>query len=704
MTLAVLCGSTGNDLDPGPARRLADELTAALAAAGATTVAPVDGLDVAGQLREIARIAAGAGEPVLLCADNLVAHPGLLHLLATEPAGRSTALVVAADGGDLREDRGRLVPAEDGTTRFLGAISISRTDLPILAAAATEAAATRSVATRTAATGTAPTGTAATRIAETPTPGAPAAGPATATAAAAAAAWDGAVDRDTIDVLLRALLVAGLVPIATRVRLLRAQRVHTTAELESARAAVAAVDEDTALLRLAVKEKDDFFTTYAVSTWSPLVTKWCARLGLSPSEVTGLSVAFAVAAALAFWQGSRPALIGGAVLLYLGFVLDCVDGQLARYTRSFGAFGGWLDTMADRAKEYAVYAGLAAGAERAGLPWAWPLAITAILLQTVRHMTDTWYGALHDEAAARQSVGTAGNSDAGGGVGARLSRASNKVQADTGSVAYWLKRIVVFPIGERWALIAVLAALSNGRVALTAVVGWGLLAAAYTLGLRSLRSISMRVGVLDTVDTSRHRDDGLLVRAALGAAKVKAPLAGAVVAALAALALVTGLLAGWVPPGTGTGSWVSGDLRIHQVRAGDAAVWLVVVTLLVLAAGLAARARHSGPLDWLVPAGLRAAEYLMVVAVGLICAVPPPIVYLLLFVLALDHYDLTARMEKGAPDAHAARAWLGWDGRVVVLVLCALGGVATIGELLLAVVVGVSFLTRAVRDWRSGGT
>ena len=668
MTLAVLCGSTGNDLDPGTARRLADELTAALAAAGATTVAPVEGLDVAGQLREIARLAAGAAEPLLLCADNLVGHPSLLRTLATEPAGRSTALVVAQSGGDLREERGRLVLATDGTTRFLGAISIAPADLPILVAAA--------------------------QAAEVPPEAGGAAGLATTTTA----------QRDTIDVLLRALLTAGLVPIATRVRLLHAERVHTPAELTVARAAVAAVDEDAALLRLAVKEKDDFFTTYAVSTWSPLVTKLCARLGLSPSEVTGVSVVFAVAAALAFWQASRPALIAGAVLLFLGFVLDCVDGQLARYTRSFGAFGGWLDTMADRAKEYAVYAGLAAGAERAGLPYAWPLAITAIVLQTVRHMTDTWYGALHDEAAARQSVGTAGNTDAGGGVGARLSRASNRVQADTGSAAYWLKRIVVFPIGERWALIAILAALTNGRVALAAVVGWGLLAAAYTLGLRSLRSISMRVGVLDTVDTSRHRDDGLLVRAVLSAAKVKAPLVCTVVAALAALGLVIGLLAGWVPGGTDWGQWTSGDLRVDLIRAGDASGWLVGAALLVLGAGLAARTRHAGPLDWLIPAGLRAAEYLMVVAVGLICAVPTPVVYLLLFVLALDHYDLTARMEKGAPDATAARAWLGWDGRVVILVLGALGGVATVGELVLAVIVGVSFLSGAVRDWRSGGT
>jgi len=673
VTLAVLCGSTGNDLDPAAAGRLADELTVALTAAGASAVLTLDG-DVPAQLREAARIAAGANEPLLLCADDLVAHPSLLWTLATEPAGRSTALVAATasgSGGDLREDRGRLVAAEDGPTRFLGAVCVAPADLGVLAGAAEDAA---EAAERS--------GSADVLIRQGTREG----------------------TRNAIDALMPALLGAGLVPIATRVRLLHAERVRSGAALAGARAAVAAVDEDKALLRLAVKEKDDFFTTYAVSNWSPLVTKLCARAGLTPSGVTALSVLFAVAAALAFWQASRPAMVIGAVLLYLGFVLDCVDGQLARYTRRFGAFGGWLDTMADRAKEYAVYAGLAAGAERVGLPYAWPLAITAIVLQTVRHMTDTWYGALHDEAAARQAVGTAGNTDAGGGVGARLSRASNKVQADTGSVAYWLKRIVVFPIGERWALMAILAAVTNGRVAMAAVVGWGLLAAAYTLALRSLRSLSMRVGVLDTVDTSRHRDDGRLVRGTVSAAQLSRPLIWAAVAAIAPLALILAVAAEWAPRGTGWGSWQSGDLRIEWVRAGGAGVWLVAVGVLVLLAGAAARSSHGGPLDWLVPAGLRAAEYLMAVAVAMICAVPPPVVFALLFVLALHHYDLTARMEKGAPDVGGKRALLGWDGRVLLLVLFALAGVATAGELLLAVGVGLQFLTGAVKDWRTGGS
>jgi phosphatidylglycerophosphate synthase len=627
VTLAVLCASTGNALGPADAARLADDLTAALGAAGAAVVERPASAGPADQLRAIARLARTADEPMLICADDLVASPGLLWTLATDPAARSTALVVPDDHGDLRDDRGKLVAATDGSTRFAGAICIARGDLALLADTADRAAR------------------------------GPEAGGAVVTDV-----------RDAVDALLFALLDAGLVPVATPTRLLYAERVRTSAELSRARAAVGAVDEDAARLRMAVKEKDDFFTTYAVSSWSPLVTKWCVRLGMTPTGVTAVSVLFAVAAALAFWQASRPAMIAGAVLLYLGFVLDCVDGQVARYTRRFDPFGGWLDTMADRAKEYAVYAGLAAGADRIGLPYAWPLAIAAILLQTVRHMTDAWYGALHDEAATRPTAEQTG-------VGARLSAASNRVQAATGSPAYWLKRIVVFPIGERWALIAVLAAVFNGRVALAGVLIWGLLAFAYTLGLRSLRSISMRVGVLDTVDTSRHRDDGPLVRAVLSRVRARAPFVFALVAALTALALV-------IFPGRPL---------------------LIGTALVALAAGLPAARPHRAPLDWLVPAALRATEYLFVAAVGRLGDVPPPVIFALLFALALHHYDLVARMEKGAPTGSGGGDPLGWDGRIVLLTVAALAGVATLGEAVLAVLVAGNFLIRAIADRRRAG-
>jgi phosphatidylglycerophosphate synthase len=642
VTLAVLHAGAGNALDPADAAQLAGELTAALRAAGASEVVRVEagdptaatvpaaglpgtaavpaagvrpGAEVPG-LRAIVRRAEQAHEPLLICADNLVAHPSLLWMLATEPAKRTTALVIADPAGDLREDRGKVLPAGDaaGTVRYLGALCVAPADLPLLA-----------------------------EVADRPD-------------------------------LFSALLAAGLVPVATPVRLLRAELVHDRAELAAARAAVAAVDEDKARLRLAVKEKDDFFTTYAVSTWSPIVTKASARLRLTPSGVTAISVLLAVAAALGFWQASRPAMIAGGILIYLSFVLDCVDGQLARYTRRFGAFGGWLDTMADRAKEYVAYAGLAAGAERIGLPYAWPLAITAIVLQTVRHMTDAWYGALHDEAAAHPRP------QAASGVGAKLTAASTRVQSETGSVAYWLKRIVVFPIGERWALLAVLAIFTNGRIALGGMVVCGLFAMAYTLALRSLRAISMRVGVLDKVDTGRFRDDGWLVRSVISRAGLPGPLAFAGLAAVVAFATVI----------------------VFLVRDPSLAV-LAVAALLVLCAGLPARVRHDGPLDWLVPAALRAAEYLFVVAVGLAGSVPTPVVYLLVFTLTLRHYDLVARMEKGAPSGKVSGTLVGWDGRVLLLAAAALGGVPTVGVAALAVLVGGSFLLNAIADWRTGG-
>jgi hypothetical protein len=651
MTLAILCGTGATRSRAGAragwaAADLATELTAALTAAGAREVRRLPAGDTRAQLGEVADLARTAGEPVLLCADDLVAHAGLLRLLGTEPGGRTTALVAADPDGELREDRGRLLAATPGTgsARFLGALWISMADLPQLAAAAD--------------------------VASTAYAGLDAATGATGGIGSGAHLATRADQLSAVDALLPALLDAGLLPVATRVRLLHAERVRDAAGLAAARARVAAVDEDRALLRLAVKEKDDFFTTYAVSSWSPLVTRWCARLRLTPTGVTGVSVLFAVAAALAFWHASRPAMIAGAVLLYLGFVLDCVDGQLARYTRRFGAFGGWLDTMADRAKEYLAYAGLAAGADRVGLPYAWPLAIAAMLLQTVRHLTDAWYGALHDEATRRPPAAPAGS------LGARLSAASNRVQADTGSVAYWAKRIVVFPIGERWALIAVLAAIVNGRVALIGVLGWGVLAAAYTLGLRSVRSLAMRVPVLATVDVGRHRDDGPLARQVLGRAGAGAPLAFAVVAVLAAGALAV----------AAAGTEVGG-------------LPVALTALVVLAAGLPARAPHTGALDWLVPAGLRAAEYLFVVAVALVYAVPAPLVFLLVFALALRHYDVTARMEKGAPVDGSGGAGAGWDGRVAALTVTALAGAAMTGTVMIAVYVGLKVGIGAVAAW-----
>lgn len=632
MTLAIV-------LTTDETAGLADRL------AGQCRRAGIDEVRQVGDLATLADLAESAAGPVLVTGADLVAHTAVLRHLATSPAEPTVALVLAGPPGPgrtaVREDRGQVVAAGspealdgEATGVFGGALRVDPANLPVLVAAA------RSIAAEVVPVG--------------------------------AAAAQGVVDDEpAIDKLFADLVSRDAVTFAHRVRLLVARRVAADDDRAAAEAAVAAVDADRAELRLSVKERDDFFTTVFVSTWSPYVTKLAARLRLSPTTVTMISVAFAVTAALLFGAGGRPALVTGAVLLYLGFVLDCVDGQLARYTRTFSAWGGWLDTMADRAKEFIVYAGLGFGATQAGFRYGWALAIAAMAVQTVRHMTDTWYGALHDEAARRPRATT------GGGLGDRLSAASNRVQADVGSVTYWLKRTVVFPIGERWALTALVVALFDQRAALFAVLAGMVLAFGYTAALRLLRARSMRVGVLNTVETTLHRDDGPLARA-LPTPRWTGPL-GLAASAVLVVAVLLGL------------ALIGGDALPR---------WSALVALgglLLAAAG--ARASHGGALDWLVPAALRAAEYLFAIAVGVLGGAPAWLIFGYVFVLTLHHYDLTARLEKRklAPPWHEAT--LGWEGRSVVLTLSAITGIAAVGMATLGIYLLVVFVGSVALAW-----
>jgi phosphatidylglycerophosphate synthase len=181
---------------------------------------------------------------------------------------------------------------------------------------------------------------------------------------------------------------------------------------EAAAADMATIDEDKIALAAAVKSTDGFFTTFFVSPYSRYIARFAARRGLTPNAITTFSMALGVAAALAFAEGSRAGMIAGAVLLQIAFTFDCVDGQLARYTRQFSKLGAWLDSVFDRGKEYVVFAGLAAGAAHGFHQDVWSLAGAALTLQTARHMIDFSFAATRHAAIAaapRLSLTTVGD-------------------------------------------------------------------------------------------------------------------------------------------------------------------------------------------------------------------------------------------------------------------------------------------------------
>ena len=324
------------------------------------------------------------------------------------------------------------------------------------------------------------------------------------------------VPNDVGSMLLVALIRSGVQVGISHLRKLFWARPVTAAGVERARAEIQEFDEDKVLLDSSVKAADGFFTTFFVSPYSKYIARWCARRGFTPNQVTTVSVLIGFAAAAAFATGERWGLIAGAVLLQIAFTTDCVDGQLARYTRQFSKLGAWLDSVFDRTKEYAVFAGLAIGYAAAHGDDVWALAGAALTLQTVRHQMDFSFG-----AARQQVIGAAKHppleqpSDRLG-AGVAVKQPIGVSPAPTGELApepekraslprrvlglwrkldrmpglVWVKRMVAFPIGERFAVISITAALWDARTTFIVLLAWGLVASAYTFAGRFLRSVS----------------------------------------------------------------------------------------------------------------------------------------------------------------------------------------------------------------------
>jgi phosphatidylglycerophosphate synthase len=302
-----------------------------------------------------------------------------------------------------------------------------------------------------------------------------------------------------------ALLLVGLVRSGATVNTVYLRRMLWARPLSPEAAAAAAAtlgdyDEDKVLLDSAVKGADGFFTTFFVSPYSKYLARWAARRGLTPNQVTVASMAIGVLAAAAFATGERWGLIAGAILLQISFTADCVDGQLARYTRNFSKLGAWLDSIFDRSKEYLAFAGLAIGASRAG-DSVWLLACATITLQTVRHMSDFAYMSVRAQTTLKVTGPALEQPLDAAGVAAEQQRAAPEAprslatrvlalwrRTDRSNPMRWIKRMIAFPIGERFAVISITAALFEPRVTFVALLAWGGLAFLYMHAGRVLRS------------------------------------------------------------------------------------------------------------------------------------------------------------------------------------------------------------------------
>ncbi|MEU4492433.1 DUF5941 domain-containing protein [Streptomyces sp. NPDC023998] len=441
-----------------------------------------------------------------------------------------------------------------------------------------------------------------------------------------------------------------------------------------ARQAVEAVDDEAVRLRSAVKARDGFFTTFCISPYSRYIARWCARRGLTPNQVTTASLLIALIAAAAAATGTRAGYIAAGLLLLFSFVLDCTDGQLARYSLQYSTMGAWLDATFDRAKEYAYYAGLALGAARSGDD-VWALALGAMVLQTCRHVVDFSFNEANHDAVSNTSP-TAALSD----------------KLDSVGWTVWVRRMIVLPIGERWAMIAVLTAVTTPRIVFYALLIGCAFAATYTTAGRVLRSLTRK---------ARRTD-----RAAQALADLadSGPLAESLARRFKAVAQKLPAL---LPPAIALAG--GAVLVAAAALSGYGSVWPVLAAVVYAAtSGLAVARPLKGALDWLVPPVFRAAEYGTVLALAARAEVNGalPAAFGLVAAVAYHHYDTVYRIRggTGAPPHWLVRAIGGHEGRVLAVALLAAlvtDTDFTTALTALAVAVALVVLVESIRFWVS---
>jgi len=236
-------------------------------------------------------------------------------------------------------------------------------------------------------------------------------------------------------------------------------------------------------LKMANRANDGFYSVFFLRKFSKLLTWLAVRVKATPNQVTLISFAIGLYSAFCFTKGSFSQTLLGAVLLQISIIVDCVDGELARYTRKFSKLGAWLDAVTDRVKEYMVFLGLAIGAEKSGED-LWVPALVMMLIQTFRHLSDYNFARsvkLRAESQFLAPIDYAADFD---GI-------VPTEREPKGRLRYWLGKIIQFPIGERWLVISASAVIGGASFTFTVMPILAAISALVVYRGRLMRTLKM---------------------------------------------------------------------------------------------------------------------------------------------------------------------------------------------------------------------
>lgn len=140
--------------------------------------------------------------------------------------------------------------------------------------------------------------------------------------------------------------------------------------------------------RITEKKRDAWWTVLLVDpVATPLVRLTAMRTRITPNQITWGAFVLDLVSAACFAFGDWRWLIAGALVYHLSFILDCMDGKVARLTGQGSVFGAWLDFIFDRIRVALCGVALMAGQyDRTGdTVYIW-LALAVVGLDTLRYI------------------------------------------------------------------------------------------------------------------------------------------------------------------------------------------------------------------------------------------------------------------------------------------------------------------------------
>ena len=97
------------------------------------------------------------------------------------------------------------------------------------------------------------------------------------------------------------------------------------------------------------KARDAWWTVFLVDPLAGrLVVVTANHTRITPNQITWVAFLLGLGSAACFLMADWTWLVAGAALYHLSFVLDCVDGKIARLKGTGTVLGGWLDYVFDR--------------------------------------------------------------------------------------------------------------------------------------------------------------------------------------------------------------------------------------------------------------------------------------------------------------------------------------------------------------------